>query len=108
VRGAAIIRVVYDETERAILANELARAFLVGPWNAVEAAERGAGCLDRWPRWMTALSLRVLAVHRSPPVDRPDQLESLIEAFLAERPAGPDGPAPPRIIRLARGRRDQR
>jgi hypothetical protein len=99
---------VYDETERATLASELARAVLVGQWTAVEVAERGAGCLDRWPQWMSALSLRVLAVHRSPPVERPHELVALIEEFLAEHAAGPEDVEPPRIIRLERDARAAR
>jgi len=91
---------VYDASQRSELANELADAFLAGRWNADEVAEAGAGCLDRWPSWMSALSLRVVAVHRSPPTDRPDELASLIEAFLAEHRTRVGESEPPRIVRL--------
>lgn len=99
-RGAAIIHAVYDGHDRALLADELAGAFLAGPWKVELVAESGAGSLDRWPGWMTALALRVVAAHRSPPVDRRDELVALIEAFLAETPARADESGPPRIVRL--------
>jgi RNA-directed DNA polymerase len=98
-RGAAIICVVYGPSDRSDLAQELARAFLDGAWTAVEVAERGAGCLDRWPRWMSALAMRAVAVHRAPPTGRPDELVGLIETFLAERPAPTGDPKPPLILR---------
>ncbi len=101
-RGAAIILTVYDALTRRQLARELADAFLAGPWNAEALAERGAGCLDRWPNWIVGLALRVVAVHRSAPPAGPAELDALIEAFLARRPAPADAPAPPRIIRLLR------
>jgi RNA-directed DNA polymerase len=99
---------VYDAHERYALANELAEAFLQGRWNADEVAERGAGCLDRWPRWMTALALRVVAVHRAPPSDRPGELVDDIEAFLCEHRAGAGESEPPQILRLLPATRPMR
>lgn len=101
---AAIIHPVYDARERFVLAHELAGVFLDGPWNVAEVAERGSGCLDRSPAWMTALAMRVVAVHRAPPTDRPGELMRLIDAFLLERPGGPEEAGPPQILRLRRGR----
>ncbi len=98
-RGAAIIRVVYDDWERASLARELADAFLASPWNAVLIAEAGVGRLDRWPSWMEALALRVVAVYRTAPVDRRSELVGVIATFLAEYRAVAGEPGPPRIIR---------
>jgi RNA-directed DNA polymerase len=98
--GAAIIHAVYDARQRSELANELADAFLTARWNVDEVAEAGAGWLERWPTWMSALSLRVVAVHRTPPTDRRDDLVGLIEAFLAEPRASAGESEPPRILRL--------
>jgi RNA-directed DNA polymerase len=98
--GAAIIHTVYDPLERRELANELADAFLASPWTAEMVAESGAGCLDRWPSWMEALALSVVAVHRTPPVDRRAELVSAIGAFLANRPPSAGESEPPRILRL--------
>ncbi|MDQ6803681.1 MAG: reverse transcriptase family protein [Actinomycetota bacterium] len=91
---------MYDAAQRSGLANELADAMLAGPWSADEVAESGAGCLNRWPSWMSALALRVIAVYRARPTDRPRDLAGVIEAFLAERPAEAGESEPPEIIRL--------
>lgn len=99
-RGAVIMLIVYDAATRRGLADELAGAFLAGRWDADEVAERGAGCLDRWPSWIGVLALRVVAAHRSAPVDRPGDLVELIESFLARRPAPATEPEPPQIVRL--------
>lgn len=99
-RGAAIIHSVYDALARTALANELAEAFLTGPWKAEQVAESGAGCLDRWPSWMSALALRVVAVYRTAPTDHPDGLVSLIETFLAEHAARAGESEPPQIVSL--------
>jgi RNA-directed DNA polymerase len=99
-RGAAIIPTMYDARERTELAQELAGAFLEGPWNVDEVAERGSGCLDRWPGWMYALALRVVAVHRTPPTDRRGELIALIEGFLSEYSARAEDSEPPRMIGL--------
>jgi RNA-directed DNA polymerase len=110
-RGAARIDIVHDTPQRTGLARELAEAFLSGPWNAIEVSERGAGCLDRWPSWMETLAMRVVAVHRAPPADRPEELVTLIEGFLAERPARgrePGREPPPVIGRPARRQPAQR
>ena len=91
---------MYDARQRSELAHELAEAFLQGPWNADGVAERGSGCLDRWPGWMNSLALRVVAVHRSPPAGQPGDLIAVIEGFLSEHPARAGDFEPPRIIRL--------
>jgi RNA-directed DNA polymerase len=101
VRGAAMIAPMYDAAERADLANELTDAFLAGPWQVDLIAESGAACLDRWPRWMTALAMRVAAVHRTPPIDRRGELFGLIVTFLAEHGAPAGEREPPRILRLS-------
>jgi RNA-directed DNA polymerase len=96
-----MIAPVYDAAERAELANELTDAFLATPWKVDLIAESGAACLDRWPRWMSALAMCVAAVHRTPPIDRRGELFRLIVTFLDERRA-PDGERePPRILRLS-------
>jgi RNA-directed DNA polymerase len=73
---------MYDADDRFALAGVLARALPGGAWTAEALAERGAGVLDRWPRWMTALAMEVVAVHRSPPSGRSDVLVSLIASYL--------------------------
>jgi len=83
--------IVYDPETRRDLARELADAFLVGRWDAVEVAERGAGCLDRWPSWMTVLGMHVVAVYRSAPAEQPDGLVDLIESFRVFSPSGGEG-----------------
>lgn len=98
-RGAATIRTVYEPLQRRELAEELSAAFLAGPWNSVELAERGAGCLERWPAWMTSLAMRMVAAHRTAP-SHPAHLVSSIEGFLAEHPPPPREPAdPPGVLR---------
>jgi RNA-directed DNA polymerase len=99
-RGAAIITNVYDPVTRRDLAQELAGAFLSGRWDAEGVAERGAGCLDRWPPWMSVLGFRVVAAHRSAPIDRREELVSFIESFLAQPPGTQAEAGPPQIIRL--------
>jgi hypothetical protein len=89
---------MYEPLERHDLAEELGGAFLAGPWRAVELAERGASCLDRWPGWMTALAMHVVATHRVPP-SYPAQLAHSIEAFLAEHPPPAGEAEPPRLLR---------
>ena len=92
---------MYEAHERAALAAELADAFLeTAPWKPTPVAESGAGSLDRWPRWMEALAIRVVAVYRAPPVERRRELVALIEEFLAEHSAWPGDSEPPRILRL--------
>jgi hypothetical protein len=88
---------MYSARERSVLAQELAAAFLEGPWKADEVAERGSGCLDRWPSWMSALALHVVAAYRTPPIDRPGELIGVIEAFLSHRSGKSE---PLQIIRL--------
>ena len=92
---------MYGARYRSALAAELADGFLDGAWTADAVAENGAGRLDRWPGWMTALALCTVAVHRAPPVDRRDELVSLIETFLADRAAAAGESEPPRILRRA-------
>ena len=91
---------MYEADERDALATELAEAFLTARWKVEAVAESGAGCLDRWPSWMEALALRVVAAFRSAPTDHRHELEALIESFLAEHPAGPGELEPPGIIRM--------
>ncbi len=103
--GAAIIALVYDTDVRFALAEELADAFLDGPWRAEALAERGSGSLDRWPDWMEALAFSAVAFDRVAPVDRRAELVRFIEAFLRGRSAGPGGDRPPQILRHLRPRR---
>jgi RNA-directed DNA polymerase len=100
--GAAIIALVYDTDDRLALAEELAGAFLDGPWRAQALAERGSGTLDRWPDWMDALAFAAVAFNRGVPVDRRAELVGFIEAFLCTRTAGPGGHRPPQILRHLR------
>ncbi len=93
---------MYELPDRLLIARELAAAFLDGPWTIEGLSERGAGCFDRWPNWITALSMTVTAVHRSAPVDEPERLAGLVESFLAQRSAagGPEPPLPiSRVVR---------
>jgi RNA-directed DNA polymerase len=91
---------MYELPDRILIARELTGAFLDGPWTIEGLSERGAGCLNRWPSWITALAMTVTAVHRSPPAGEPARLTALIESFLAQR--SDDGqPQPPELIRLA-------
>jgi RNA-directed DNA polymerase len=91
---------MYELPDRILIARELTGAFLDGPWTVEGLSERGAGCLDRWPSWITALAMTVTAVHRSAPADEPARLTALIESFLVQR--SDDGqPQPPQLIRLA-------
>jgi RNA-directed DNA polymerase len=102
---------VYDADQRDALAAELAEAFLTAPWKRDAVAESGAARLDRWPGWMEALAIRVIAVYPAPPVGRQFELIRLIESFMAEHAPWPGESEPPRILRLlisdriARGRR---
>ncbi|HJS97161.1 MAG TPA: reverse transcriptase family protein, partial [Solirubrobacteraceae bacterium] len=91
---------MYDADQRDALAAELAEAFLTAPWRPDAVAESGAARLDRWPGWMEALALRVIAVYPAPPVEREFELNALIESFLAEHAPWPGEPEPPQIIRL--------
>ena len=99
-RGAAIITHVYDADQRFALAAELADAFLTAPWKRDPVAEAGAAQLDRWPGWMEALAIRVIAVYPAPPVERKFELLALIESFLAEHGPWPGESEPPLILRL--------
>jgi RNA-directed DNA polymerase len=90
---------VYDGPTRLLLATELADAFLGSAWRAELVAESGAGCLDRWPGWMDALSLSVVAAYRSPPADDHSSLVTFIERFLARRRDGGEESEPPQVLR---------
>lgn len=90
---------MYEREQRIQLARELADAFVTARWNPDEVAEAGAGCLDRWPEWMSALSLQVVAVHRRPPSGS-RELTDLIETFLTRRSAAAGESEPPCILRL--------
>jgi RNA-directed DNA polymerase len=94
------LAIVYDAQQRDALAAELAEAFLTAPWKRDAVAEAGAACLERWPGWMEALAMRVIAVYPAPPVERQTELNGLIESFLAEHAPWPGESEPPRILRL--------
>jgi len=96
---------VYDPRDRQTLAVELAGAFLSGPWTAESVAEAGAGALDRWPSWMSALGLHVVSTYRVAPLDRRWELIGVIDAFLAAHPVPSGEPEPPGIIRWLPPRR---
>jgi hypothetical protein len=98
--GAAIIGDVYDSDQRDALAAELAEAFLTAPWKRDAVAESGAARLDRWPGWMEALAIRVIAVYPAPPAEREYELIAVIESFLAEHAPWPGESEPPQLIRL--------
>jgi retron-type reverse transcriptase len=93
---------VYEPIERALLAAELSAAIAGdGPWTAQAVAERAAGCLDRWPRWLDSLALTVAATEiPRTTADGAPRLAQLIAQFLADR-ALPDGEPeePPGVIR---------
>jgi RNA-directed DNA polymerase len=99
-RDAAMIYPVYDFAQRDTLARELAVAFLASQWTAEAVAEAGAGCLDRWPSWISALAMSVVAVHRTPPVDRREDLVQLIVGFLESHVDTTSAGEPPRVLRL--------
>jgi RNA-directed DNA polymerase len=90
--------------DRLALAGILGGAFLDGRWRAEDLAERGAGCLDRWPDWMVELSFAVVARDRVAPVDDRAGLVEFIEAFLRDRAARSPGLGAPQIIRHLRSR----
>jgi retron-type reverse transcriptase len=92
--------IVYQADERDALAAELAEAFLTAPWRRDALAESGAARLDRWPGWMEALAIRIIAVYPAPPVGREPELDAQIESFLAEHATWPGESEPPRILRL--------
>ncbi len=98
---------MYDADDTLALAEELATAFLGGPWTAEALAERGSGCLDRWPEWMDALAFAAVALDRVAPVDRRAELVRFIEAFLSERATGPEHRRAPQILRQLQRRRPQ-
>jgi hypothetical protein len=91
---------VYDAEQRDALAAELADGFLTAQWKRDAVAEAGAARLERWPGWMEALAMRVIAVYPAPPVERQGELVVLIESFLAEHSPWPGDSEPPRILRL--------
>ncbi len=93
--------IVYEPAERVAIATELTAAFLSGPWSVDQLAESGAACLDRWPSWMTSLAMRVVAVHRAPPLERRHELFELVLAFLEHRQALAGEDTPPAIVRLS-------
>jgi RNA-directed DNA polymerase len=95
-----MIRQMYDAAYRAALADELADAFLASRWQMVELAESGSGRLDRWPAWMDALALHVVAVDLTAPIGRRRELARLIATFLSEQSATPGESERPRIVRL--------
>ena len=92
---------MYDEAERTVIAFELARAMLAGPWHLPDIAEEAAAELAHWPTWLDALALHVMAVYRRAPARGPGGLAHLIEDFLTEHRAGPEVREPPPIRREA-------
>jgi RNA-directed DNA polymerase len=100
--GAAIMSGMYAPHDRLALAEELADAFLGGAWRAEELAERGAGCLDRWPEWMDRLAFAAAALARVAPVERRVELVAFIDSFLERHSADPRHPQPPQILRHLR------
>jgi RNA-directed DNA polymerase len=91
---------MYELPDRILIARELTGALLDGPWTIEGVSERGAGCFDRWPSWITALAMEITAVFRSAPADDPERLSALIESFLARRSdAGrPEAPEPISLV----------
>ncbi len=83
---------MYDDAERTEAAFELARAMLAGPWRLPEVAESGAAYLGHWPSWLDPLALHVTSVYRRAPLRGSGRLFRVIEEFLAEHRAGPEGP----------------
>jgi RNA-directed DNA polymerase len=99
--GAAIIDTdMYELPDRILIARELTGVFLDGPWTVEGLSERGAGCFDRRPRWITAMAMTVTAVYRSPPADQPQRMTALIESFLAQRTdeGHPEAPEPISLV----------
>jgi RNA-directed DNA polymerase len=88
---------MYEPPDRILIAHELSGAFLEGPWTVEGLSERGAGCFDRWPNWITALAMTVTAVFRSAPSDEAERLSALIEAFLSRR-SDEDPPHPISLV----------
>jgi RNA-directed DNA polymerase len=88
-----------DRFERA---DELTRAFISAPWTMELVSESGASCFDRWPSWMPALAQRVVAVFRVAPLDRRDELFTLILEFL-ERNVEPAQLAKPPVLHVGIG-----
>jgi RNA-directed DNA polymerase len=96
---------MYDYETRRGLAEAVAAVLRDGAWTAEAVAERGAGALDRRPRWMSGLALEIVSVYRSPPSRATGGrfgLIGLIESFLARLPeTGTEAEAEaPVIIRL--------
>jgi RNA-directed DNA polymerase len=88
---------MHDEDDCFALADVLARTLADAPtWTAEGLAEHGAGALDRWPRWMTALAMTIVATHRVPPAAGAEVLAPMIERFLLARPID-DEPLPEAI-----------
>jgi hypothetical protein len=92
---------VYTDFERRLLAEELADAFLEGPWRAEALAERGAGAIDPRPDWLDALAFAVAALGRIAPVGERARVVRFIADFLRARPARARQPAAPTVLRLA-------
>ena len=85
---------MYDDAERSGLAFDLARAMLAGPWRVDAVSEAIGAHLLQWPSWLDPLALHVVSVYRRAPASGPGPLAIVIEAFLAEHRAGPEGPEP--------------
>jgi RNA-directed DNA polymerase len=87
---------MYDPHDRLMLGEVLAGAFDGGAWTAEALAERCAGTLDRWPGWMTALAMTIVATHRSPPAGSRSERAELVAAVLERLPD--DGEPMPEAI----------
>ncbi len=105
-QGAAphSIALVYEPTDRIALAAELEGAFLSAPWTVEQLAESGAACLTRWPEWMTPLAMRVVAVHRTAPLDQRHRLLELVLDFLEQHQVLAQAETPGMELRLAHHR----
>ncbi len=95
---------MYTLEQRLTLANQLASAFLDGPWRAELLAERAAEQFDRWPEWLMDLAVRAVALAPggAPSPDRHAELASLVERFLRHREPSESDQQPPLVIRLVR------
>jgi RNA-directed DNA polymerase len=102
-QGAApqSIALVNESADRIALAVELAGAFLSAPWTVDQLAESGAACLASWPEWITPLAMRVVAVHRTAPLDQRRRLVELVLAFLDEHQVEVREQIPRTEVRLA-------
>jgi hypothetical protein len=90
---------VYGPRARAYLARALADAFLAGVWNERALARRGGSVLERRPSWLPAVVREVLTAYHRPPLDRPRELATFVEAVLEAQEWSAAETRPPRIRR---------